>query len=179
MEAAQKISTKRMRSKRRGKAQPPKLPGLTVKQVDALKTRLRGVDKQGRRAAPYLWPTTEDGRPAAGPPRARTFAASPFWIDAQIVTRTMEIGGEEVSYQEHDPRAVPAGLCRCRGCGRQTPPQMVTSSGHCWECRWEQIVEIAKEIGLSGFGGEQEELQEKQTSSLVVMVGGVPSRYVG
>lgn len=176
---AGKIPHKQMRSKkRRGASKPPKPPGLSQGQVEGIKTRLRGADKYRRRAPAYIYPRTEDGRPAAGPPEARTFAASEYWIDEQIKTRIIEVDGVETgSYRVFDPGAVPSGQKRCKGCGRQTPPQLRTSSGHCDDCLVETQAARAHRVGMQGWGAEEQ--ADSSRSSLIVMNGGVGERYAG
>lgn len=151
------------KNKRRSRG-PNRPLGLTVVQVSRQKTRLRGNDSYGRRASAYIYPTTDDGGPAQGPPEARTFAASQYWIDQQLPTRRTEVDGVEVTYQIFEPGAVPAGQGRCKGCGRQTPPQLIGSSGHCYDCRAAELEELAED-------------EERQTSSLIVMRGGVGKRF--
>lgn len=155
---------KQRRSRKPGK---PLSPG----EVHKRKAELRGVDKRGRRSQPYIYPTDQHGRRVSGPPEARTFAGSEYWIDQQFPSRTVQdASGAEVVIQVYFPAAVPAGQIRCRGCGRQTPPQLVTSSGHCDDCKVVKQCEREEEIGMGG---------ESPLAGLVEHRGGRWEKYGG
>jgi hypothetical protein len=134
-----KLRTRANRAARRAEQGKGTRSGLTAEQVGRIKTRLRGNDAWGRRTSPYIYPRDDRGDPAAGPPQARTFAASDYWIEQQLpVVYDRTADGTLISTRLFNPRAAPVGQVRCVGCGRQNPPQLIGSSGHCVDCRqWE------------------------------------------
>jgi hypothetical protein len=107
-------------------------------QLEGRKNEQRGIGPDGRHLRAYIPPVRPRGsRPVHGPPLAVDLAASEYWIGEQFPydTHTND-KGESVSFHFHAPNLVPSGQVRCRGCGHMTPPNVLTTSGHCPDCHY-------------------------------------------
>lgn len=112
-------------ARRREKGCGPRV-GLSRKEVQRLKRRLRGSDGDGNR-----WqPLEPDGT-------VRTFAPSEPWIDASFpVFHDTSPDGKPITYQFYNPGAMPPGFVRCYRCGHANPPQCVSARGVCLDCQY-------------------------------------------
>ncbi len=133
MAAPAKRGRRKNRAERRAEQGKGRRVGLSAEEVAGRKNYQRGMDSEGRRLAPYVYP--RDGQ--RGQPQIRTFAASEPWIDVQFPTFS-DVGpeGERVSYYFFDPRALPAGQLRCRTCGHLTTPNCCSARGVCLDCQY-------------------------------------------